>query len=326
MIQKPFEMSQDVLQNAALHIRTPDFHPQKSLTSQHYFRSLAGYVGEKEAFYQAQFLPFNDYLLFHNVRLSDQNSFFQMDILILTMYFIAILEVKNYKGSVYFNDLGQIVQMKEDKKLEVYDNPVSQVERQAFQLQNWLYRHGYFDIPIIPFVVFSSSMKLIKPESVSKEIMSKIISVSNIVRTIRGLSDDYSRAILSKKALFSVSKKIVDSHTPIKRDLLSNMNVPYSDLMKGVHCPKCHHIPIIKAYGKWTCPKCAHEGKDLALDSFNHYYLLVDEYITNSQAREFLGICSENAMKNYFKEAGYEKIGDYKHTKYKLEYIKPKVK
>ncbi|WP_197205174.1 nuclease-related domain-containing protein [Cytobacillus firmus] len=53
---------------------------------------------------------------------------FQIDIIILTPYFISILEVKNISGSLYFNSIfTQMVRTIEDKE-EGFPDPVKQVK------------------------------------------------------------------------------------------------------------------------------------------------------------------------------------------------------
>ncbi|MGM7723939.1 nuclease-related domain-containing protein [Metabacillus sp. Hm71] len=46
----------------------------------------------------------DDYLIFNNIRLKDNEQFFQMDTLIVTSCFIFILEVKNIIGTLYFDE------------------------------------------------------------------------------------------------------------------------------------------------------------------------------------------------------------------------------
>ena len=84
MIIKPYEIPLDVLQDEALNRRIPLNHPQKASIHANHLTSMAGQAGEREVAYLLQLLPENQFHIFHNLRLLDQKTPFQLDFLILT--------------------------------------------------------------------------------------------------------------------------------------------------------------------------------------------------------------------------------------------------
>ena len=320
MIVKTFETPYDLLQLEALNRRLPDNHPKKGEISITLYKKLAGQSGEKEAYYQLGFLPKNKFRIFHNLRLPDTNSYFQLDFVVLSPGFVIIFEVKNYKGVVYLNDIHQLIHIKENQAEEIYDNPISQADRHAFQFQNWLYQHGYFHIPIFSYVVLSSGTRLLKTNSTNEEILQKIIPVSNMVNKVLQLSSQYSQSQISKKEMDKLSKKLLESHSPLNRNLLEENGIVPGDLIKGVQCENCNSFPMARQRRRWICLNCYAEGKNNHIQALNDYYLLISNSVSNRDVRDFLQIQSPTIAYKLLKYAGYQSTGKSNGTKYILEY------
>src|SRR5690625_7350031 len=65
-----------------------------------------------------------EYLILHDLRLRDQNGFFQIDTLILCEKYLLILEVKNWSGTIVFGENGQVTRMDAEQKEEGFPNPI----------------------------------------------------------------------------------------------------------------------------------------------------------------------------------------------------------
>ncbi|WP_242021111.1 nuclease-related domain-containing protein [Cytobacillus oceanisediminis] len=112
----------------------PDYHRKRQEIETDYRNRIAGYNGEKQLDYYLSLLPKNEFRIYNDLRLTLQNAF-QIDSLIITPFFAAIIEVKNYSGTLYFEPLsGQLIQIHGQKE-EVIPNPISQVMRQVSQFQ-----------------------------------------------------------------------------------------------------------------------------------------------------------------------------------------------
>lgn len=322
MIVKQFEFPIDVNQLGALKERTLNSLPQHSIIARDFYQCLAGLNGEKEVYFQLQFLPTDEYLILHNVRISDGKNYPQFDFIILNRNFFLNLEVKNYKGEVYFNEIEQIVHVKEDGSEPIYDNPLSQSERHVFQFQNWLYSNGLFDLPVISLVVFSSSTRLLRMDSLPKTVLNQLVPSSNIVKRIMELSKSFSTPVLNKQELFSLSQKLLKANIPIRRNLFQKYNINKTSISKGVQCPNCKSLPMKRIYGKWECQNCGHANLNAHIQALNDYYLLINEYITNHELRDFLLIDSPTVAYKLMRNAGYKREGKGPSSKYLLEFRK----
>ncbi len=321
MIDKPFSIPLDIQQLQALDRRVLPDHPGKMEITNRLNQGLAGVSGEREVFHHVKFLPQNQFRIFHNLRLHDSIGFFQIDILILTNCFILNLEVKNYKGEVYFNEFDQLVQVQADGSEKVIDeNPLTQAQRHGLQLHNWLQQNNFPKIPIHSFAVFSSPTTVIRNQSENTELYKNVVSSSNILPKIHEIYSQVRTPVLGKRQLEYLVQRLLASHRPLQRNVLETFAVSYSELLKGVLCPHCPYTPMNERHGKWTCPKCHYAGSDDYLHALNDYYLLVNHTITNQEGRDFLQVTSKDKMNRLLKKAGYEFIGETSGRKYVLQY------
>ncbi|WP_084028893.1 nuclease-related domain-containing protein [Bacillus sp. J33] len=79
-------------------------------------------------------------------------------------FYAAIIEVKNYSGTLYFEPMSDQVIQKHGQQEEVIPNPVSQVLRQVSQFKEWLLKERCPAIPIEHFVVISYPATYIKTD------------------------------------------------------------------------------------------------------------------------------------------------------------------
>lgn len=318
---KPYEIPYDVNQLIALNRRTSMNHSMKRIIQKDYSLAMAGQYGEKELYYHLQFLPNDTFHVLHNIRLIENKRVFQIDFLIITIYFILLLEMKNLKGHVFFNGLGEFILQKEDGSEEKFDNPINQLERHKLQLQNWLNINSFPRIPIIPFVVLGSAANIKKEQNQYQSFFNKFIPISNALPMIINLHTNSKKTIMNKNLMTKLSSKLVESHIPIERDILQKYNMSVADLSPGVYCTKCLTIPMIRYKSKWRCKKCNHQSKFEHIYTLNDYFLLIGDTITNSQAKHFLQIESSDVVKYLLHKAGLPRIGKNKTSKYILNYI-----
>lgn len=216
MVIKPYSVPEDVHADKSMFLRVPDKHPEKYDITNRFLASQAGQEGEREIMYLFQFLPEKKFFIFHHLHLYNQTSTFQIDILILTYYFLLILEVKNYSNEVELNNANQLIHKKSDGKTVIYQNPVSQAERQALQLAKWLHLEGFPSIPIESYAVISSSTTLITGDQ-NNPYLQRIISSSNILPTIKEISRKYKKPYLSQTLLEKLCKQLLSAYLPFKR-------------------------------------------------------------------------------------------------------------
>ncbi|MCU9613228.1 NERD domain-containing protein [Caldibacillus lycopersici] len=319
---KPYELPADVCKYGALNGRLIRSHKLKAAISAEFKKMMAGQHGEKELYYHLQYLPYDKFFILHDVRLVEHGRVFQMDVIVFTSGRVFILEVKNFKGFIFFNEISQLVHQREDGSEEVYNNPVTQVEKQKLQLQSWLAQNGLPAIPIETFVVIGNSTKFHPTKNQFSKYLHKIIPISNIHSVIVETCNKSNRPILNGNGIQQLSTTFLSSHIPLERDLLSKYNISKNDLLTGVQCPNCAALPMKRVHGKWVCLHCQHEGKMDFVHALNDYYLLIDESISVRQAMEFLHVPSDHVVTYMMQKAKYKRVGRTAGSRYVLRYVK----
>src|SRR5690625_1331963 len=166
----------------------------------------SGVRGEKEIEYSLRFLNDREYLILHDLRLRDQNGFFQIDTLILCEKYLLILEVKNWSGTIVFWENGQVTRMDAEQKEEGFPNPIPQAKLQQRRLQNWLNNHGLINIPIDYFVVISFPSTIIKSSSPEHSIPKKVVHNHQLFFRIEALDKIYLSKVSEMGQLIKLAR------------------------------------------------------------------------------------------------------------------------
>ncbi|MDM5340322.1 nuclease-related domain-containing protein [Fictibacillus enclensis] len=144
----------------ALLRRLPTEHVKRREIEEQLARRMAGYRGEQSLDYYLGFLT--NYFILHDLRLPDRDHHFQLDTLLISPYFILILEVKNISGTLIFDDhFKQLIRVTPEKE-EGFPDPILQVERHRDQLSGWLSGQKLEKVPIETLVVISYPNTVIK--------------------------------------------------------------------------------------------------------------------------------------------------------------------
>ncbi|WP_407681684.1 nuclease-related domain-containing protein [Pseudalkalibacillus salsuginis] len=81
----------------------------RSIIEDSLYKSKAGYKGEKMLEHYLGFLSDENYFIFHVLRLTSNDKYFQLDILLISVNMMVIIEVKNISGILLFE--GFLVQL-----------------------------------------------------------------------------------------------------------------------------------------------------------------------------------------------------------------------
>ncbi|WP_445487789.1 nuclease-related domain-containing protein [Niallia sp. 03133] len=286
--KKPFFLRQLLV----LEPRTPCDHPQYPLVKDYIQRHTAGYKGETSIDYFLNLLPEKDYYFFHDLRLSFQSSYFQMDTLLLSKKFALIIEVKNISGSLYFDPMfHQLVRTKEGVDT-VFSDPMLQANRHKDQLRKWASANKLTNIPIYSVVVISNPQTFIHTSPENHQLHQKVIHREFIPTKINELEKCNQKVMLQEKELKKWIRTLKNQETPNKDSILERLQIKERELIKGVRCTTCNFIPLTRVHGTWYCPKCDKTCRDAHLQALQDYYLLFGPYITSSKLRDFLKISS----------------------------------
>lgn len=303
----------------ALIRRTAPNHSKRKIIEGDLSMAQAGYWGEQSLDYYFKFLPEEKYRLFHNLRLAGvANSFFEMDSLLLSKSFFPLIEVKNFAGTLYLDeDFDQLIRNLNGKE-EHLPNPIAQVELQQRQLRIWLNKNKFPDIPIYPLVVFTNPTAIIKTSPNYVKAKKMVIRKENLLTRLEQVQSYYDKEILTEKQLKSLSRLLLKRHLPPNLKLLETYEIKESELLTGVHCPKCFQIPMKRNSGTWICKHCSYASKSAHIDSLKDYALLISPTITNQQLRAFLNISSISVASKLLSAMKLKRSGTRRQPIYEL--------
>ncbi|MFK2825576.1 nuclease-related domain-containing protein [Bacillus sp. B190/17] len=307
----------------ALWGRLPESHPKRPDIQGELEKSWAGYRGEEALDYHLSFLDDRQHMIFHGLRLLGTNGhFFQIDTLILCTNMAIILESKNITGTLFFDQsFHQLIRSREDRE-DVFSDPILQIRRQQHQLQNWLTSQNIPKLPIHPLVVISFPSTKITTDPEHKEVFQKVIHAAAIPYKVDQLHQLHQTNVLTIKQLKKAASQLIKHHVPHHPDVLKQFQISQSQLLKGVQCSVCQHIPMKRMKGKWYCLQCRRYSSDDHIGALTDYALLHSSTITNKQFREYLQIDSRSIATRLLRALKLPHYGNQKNRTYQLPTFK----
>lgn len=237
-IKAPHNVPPHVLMLQALYHRLPQSHDQFAYIEKKVQNELAGLYGESRLLYPLSKFPIPKVSM-PNIRLFIDSSYFQIDHLILTSKFLLILESKYYSADLTFDQVAHQVVQRIDEEYRVYDDPVLQVEEQAYQLSNWFNANGFPELPIESFVVMTNPRTRLRIDATNNHHAEKVVSLQRLPSLFRELNAKYEKNIISPRILSELSQKLIQQHKPYLPNILEKNRVSENELLRGVYCLQC---------------------------------------------------------------------------------------
>jgi hypothetical protein len=307
-----------ILEFEALLPRLVPFHEAKPLIELDLKKRKAGFNGEKTVDYHLSFLTGKTYWFFYDVRLPLDPHYFQIDTLLLTPYYILIIEVKNISGLIRIDP--QIQQCTRNYKgiTEGFMDPISQAKRQKHFLQKWLSLYKVPPVPIEYLVVISNPSTTIEftPRPAASSPYQKLIHSQNVIDRIIDLNQFYKHNSLTDKTLKKIKKLILTNHEDPSSHYMETYNLTKEDILPGVQCEHCSHLPLIRVSKSWYCEHCSKFSPQSDLKAISDYLLLIDNKLTNQELRRFLCLPSRKVATRILQKSGLVSNGDGKGTFY----------
>ena len=191
------------------------------------------------------------------------------------------------------------------------------MKRQERQLQKWLNLYGFSTLPIESFVVISTPRTIIKTSSRDRDFSRKIIHSANLPNKIEDLERIHAE-ILSAPEIQNLMLQIMTNHSPLQRNILEQYQITKHELLKGVQCPGCSYLPMVKTMKGWHCSNCNGISKFAHEDAFRDYALLLGTTVTNQELKEFLHTTSSSVIKRLVHTMNLPYKGEKKGRKYDL--------
>ncbi|MCM3720063.1 nuclease-related domain-containing protein [Fictibacillus phosphorivorans] len=280
-------------------------------------RQMAGFRGEQSMNYFYRYLPQDQIEFLHNIRIIHQDYYFQMDTLIITPHFILILEIKNIAGHLYFDNLfSQVIRIHDGKK-ESFDDPIQQVERQAFHLSEVLKNKKVPFIPIETLVVVTNPKTLVESAPGHTDAIHRVIKSPDLKKRFDLLTNKHTKEVLSKMEIKKMKRLLNKLHTPYDPDVCSLFQIDKSELMKGVFCPSCELI-LNRTKRSWYCTNCDQHFKKAHIQAIKDYAVLISDHITNKDFKEFLNLPSSSISYHLLRALNLPYTGSTKDRTYLL--------
>lgn len=320
MYVKPPAFPRHIQKALALNRRITDSHQQKHSINKTAINLHSGYKGEESLDFQLRFLPKDDFLIFHYLRIPDDSGHFQLDYLLLSANFFLIIEVKNIHDNVSFDEMGQSYRELTDQ-VEVFGNPVDQVNLQHRRLLNWLRENKYPTIPIEKIVVYSHNKTYLKNLSNSKIISDSVMHRDKVLSKIDFFIKKHQSKCFNDNQLMDLSYWLLEEHNPEEFGGMKKYSITADQLIKGVICSECGSIPMKWKSGKWLCRNCGFQSHTAHRSALADYALLIGEWVNNRQLREFLCVDSAHIAKRIIKRERLQESGVTSGRRYKIEVL-----
>ncbi|WP_181347271.1 nuclease-related domain-containing protein [Thalassobacillus sp. CUG 92003] len=319
MIVKPLKVPLHLLKYEALLRRLPEHHPRYRDVQQDDAKYTAGHRGEDALTYHYDRLPDKDFYRLHDLRLPLSKHFFQLDTLILTPRFAAILEVKNFAGTLIFDHVFNQLIRRHNGREEAFEDPLLQVAEQKEMLTRWLRLQGFpQDYPIKPLVVISHANTVIKASDNHPTARNTIIHANFLPKKLHDYWTAHPRHILSDSHIHSLSQTLLQNHTPQNPDLLDRYNIKPSDLITGIQCASCTRFAMARKRGSWVCTSCSSTDRLAHLPAVRDFALLIGPSVRNRELRQFLQLTSPKVTSNLLNALHLPTQGKNKSYRYTL--------
>lgn len=265
-----------------------------------------GYEGELKFDQHTDNIKEERYIL-NDLLLEVNNTYFQIDTLIISQGTIHLIDIKNYEGDCY---------LESDKLFSVktgweYKNPVNQLKRSETLLSQMLRNLNYT-------YLIKSSIIFVNPEFTLYQapMDQPFIFPSQVNRFLNDLNKAPSQLNTKDK---DFAQKLISLHHPQNPfHLLPSYH--YDDLQKGVYCIGCHsYLVSIKKYD-FVCEECGRHEKirnGLMRQTKEFKLLFPDRKITTNSIYQW---CNKDLNKKTISrmlKQNFTAIGKTKETYYK---------
>ena len=275
-----------------------------------YLRQSIGYDGECIADNYWKDLRLNiPYVLLHSFETTHRNMFHhQIDTLFVCKHFLLIVELKYIAGELSYNiEFNQFWRNHGGQQLTLGD-PFAQLSRHELLMSHYLMEIG-LDIPIITAVIVTAKSAFLN----EMPNHFHIFKIEGLGLKLKSWLEKFPE-VISNEEVIRISSFLMSRFNPRRWDWKRVFpNITYQ---KGVLCSSCNKR-MDYMNGRFIC-KCGNKLKSAMYEALNDYRILSNEWISNRELREYLGIVSPNTANKILKKVSGAYIGDNRGRKYLL--------
>ena len=272
----------------------------------HYLNLEKGYEGEVKFDQLTETLREERYII-NDLLLEVNNSYFQIDSLIISQGVIYLIDIKNYYGDFYLKS-DKLYTVKTNRE---YKNPLDQLKRSTTLFNQLLQKHKH-NYLVEPFIIF------INPEFTLYQVPidQPIIFPTQINRFINELNKTPSQLNNGHKNL---AQELLSLHKP-KNPFTTFPQYHYDHLQKGVYCKNCMSLLDIVKNNFFVCRNCGEQEKIefTILRGIEEFRLLFPERkLTTHNIYEWCNLCLHKKTLCRVLKKNFTSYGKTKNTYYK---------
>ncbi|WP_332648174.1 nuclease-related domain-containing protein [Lysinibacillus sp. 54212] len=227
----------------------------------------------------------------------------QIDTVLVTNRFILLLEIKNISGTITYDiETNQLIRTWNNQRQALTD-PFAQLERHAAFIEGVLWKLGV-ELPIIHAVVFTSASSIL--DGMPQQF--HIFKLPGLRLKLRDWFKAYPIQI-DESMLDLLQREFLILHKPNK------WKHPFGQIMirRGAIC-LCDKVMKYKQ-GKFIC-SCGNQSYEALRQGLHDYRLLLSEWITNRELRQFFYIDSADVANKILKRADFYYEGSTSARRY----------
>jgi len=288
--------------------RFPLDHPIQKLILTQIKSMEAGYFGESYVdHYLKQILFPKSHAIFKGLHIQIRpESFLQIDTLIITQKYIAILEIKNIKGKIHFQQNPKQLVRELNGETSTFKCPEQQILRHQKNLE-FLMDQLNISLPLEKLIIFAfSSTHIAQPPLHVKILMG--CDISNHLNDLNELPDVITPSTF-KRLTKALASRTIDF---IPKPLAETYSLDLNDVQTGLLCPKCH----FKCTTQSHCPNCNISRKVLQKQAIEDWFYLCKNTISNKECVNFLELKDKYAASYLLKKLNLNSINHNKSRHY----------
>ncbi|HWO78679.1 MAG TPA: nuclease-related domain-containing protein [Bacillus sp. (in: firmicutes)] len=272
----------------------------------YYLNLEKGYEGEVKFDQLTESLQEERYII-NDLLLEVNNSYFQIDTVIISQGVIHLLDIKNFQGDCYLES-DKLYAMTTSRE---YKNPLDQLKRSTTLFRQLLQnlKQNY---------LIEASVIFINPEFTlfQAPIDQPIILPTQVNRFLKDINKTPSKLNDGHKKL---AQKLLSLHQT-KNPFSMVPKYHYNQLQKGIYCKTCNSFLVSKKNDDFECGMCGEHEKigQAILRNIKEFELLFPEQkITTQRIYEW---CKVNLSKRTFSrilKKNYTAYGNTRDTYYK---------
>ena len=278
---------------------------QRKVLDELLWKAERGYEGEQRADAYWEDLHMTEpHTLLHGFEATSSLGYtHQIDTILVTARFVLVVELKNIAGVLSYEDRSHQFLREWNGERTSLTNPFAQAERHEAFVKRLLDGISV-KLPVLSAIIITSSSSILEnmPERFH------IFKLAGLRFKLQEWNNTYPVQV-SESVVSLVKSEILAHHQPRK------WAHPFGKVLirRGAMC-LCGEVMQYRR-GKFVCG-CGHTGRDAFAKGLHDYRILVDEWITNKELRDFFFIASKDVANKLLTRAKFHYEGDTKSRRY----------